>query len=67
MSGIVVYVKQNIAKYVTRLHDYCEFAIFLKIDKCLFNKDDDITICFAYLPPEQSTYYEGKISKELIC
>lgn len=57
MSGITVYVKHYITKYVNRLCPDCKFGIFLRFQKQLFNHSRDIILCFIYLPPENSPFY----------
>lgn len=57
MSGTIVYVKNELMKYVKRLYQECNFGIFLLFDKTVFGLDKNIVICFIYLPPDHSPFY----------
>lgn len=60
MSGLIVFIRKRLEKLVTKLKVDCNFAIFLKCNKCLFNVDKDVILSFIYLPPYGSTFYEDK-------
>ena len=47
MGGIAVYVLPELLKYRVRIKEQCDFAIFLRIDKVLFDIDKDIILYFV--------------------
>ena len=60
MCGILVYVKNNLIKYVKQVETNCKFAIFLKLDKLLCNSFKDILFSFTYIPPYYSNAYKNE-------
>ena len=60
MCGILVYVKNNLIKYVKQVETNCKFAIFLKIDKLLCSSFKDILFSFTYIPPYYSNAYKNE-------
>ena len=56
-GGIVVFIKDIIQDKFKRVHKSCIYAIFYIVDKSVFCMTQDVLLCFAYLPPEGSTFY----------
>ena len=56
-GGIGVFVKQTILNYVDVIDSECEYVMWVKLKKSLFNIDNDIIIGIMYIPPEQSKFY----------
>ena len=55
-GGIGVFVKQTIINNVDILDSQCEYVMWVKLKKSLFNIDHDLIIGIMYIPPEQSTF-----------
>lgn len=60
MAGIIIYYRNEYQRYISRIYEECDFAIFLKVDKTSVRLLEDLIICFAYIPPINSPFYEGK-------
>lgn len=60
MSGVMVYVQHELMRHVKRLYQECDFGIILLFDKILFCHDKNNVVCFVYLPPEHSPFYDGR-------
>ncbi|MEW8548220.1 MAG: endonuclease/exonuclease/phosphatase family protein [Candidatus Thiodiazotropha sp.] len=60
MAGIIAFVRRRLCENIQRLCDDCDFAIFLQLNKKVLKRDKDILLCFAYLPPDSSPFYEDK-------
>ena len=58
MSGVIVYVKSELMKYVKRLYNECDFGIILQFGRGLFGFDKSTVVCFIYLPPDNSPFYD---------
>ena len=58
MGGIIVFVKNTLCKYVTRICATFRFGVILRLDKHLFGSESDYVYCCMYLPPESSPYYK---------
>ena len=56
-GGIVVFVEKSISSKVKRICESCSYAIFIVVDKEVFGLPRDVLICYAYIPPEVSTFY----------
>lgn len=55
-GGIIVAIKDNIAKHINVIDTDCKFIMWLKISKVLFNVDKDVICGVVYIPPETSKY-----------
>lgn len=55
-GGIIVAIKDNIAKHINVIDTDCKFIMWLKISKVLFNVDKDVICGVVYIPPEASKY-----------
>lgn len=68
-GGIIVAIKDNIAKHINVIDTDCKFIMWLKISKVLFNVDKDVICGVVYIPPEASKYSSNdsfmKIEQEL--
>ena len=56
-GGIGLLVKQNISKYVETIDSDCEYIMWIKLNKAIFNIDNDIIMGIIYIPPDQSKFY----------
>ena len=63
MGGLIVYVKKQFSRFITRISRRCEFGIFLKINKILLESGRDLVLACVYLPPENSPFYNEKSTK----
>ena len=59
MSGVAVYIKHGLMKYVKRLYNNSKLGIFLRLDKEVFGLTRNTILCFIYLPPENSPFYRN--------
>lgn len=57
-GGINVFVKQNLAKHAKRVFSDSMIAVYILFPGSVFNIDRDLLIISAYIPPENSTFYE---------
>ena len=57
-GGVVVLVKEHLAKYVVEIKNSHDNLISIKLSKVLSKTDKDLLITFAYIPPYKSTYYK---------
>lgn len=68
-GGIIVAIKDNIAKHINVIDTDCKFIMWLKLSKVLFNIDKDVICGVVYIPPEASKYSSNdsfmKIEQEL--
>ncbi len=54
-GGVAMLIRKTLLKFVTRLPNFYEDAIWVKLDKTLFGSEKDIYLCNLYLPPEKSS------------
>ena len=71
-GGIGLLVKQNISKYVETIDSDCEYIMWIKLNKAIFNIDNDIIMGIIYIPPDQSKFImktkcKSLMTKLLIC
>ena len=57
-GGVCVLTKKVLQLKVLFVKQIEDSVIWLKLDRSLFNKDSDIYLCCAYVPPEGSQYYQ---------
>lgn len=55
-GGLSVYIRNTIRKGVKFLEHATNDFVWLKLDKTYFGLAEDVFICFAYIPPDNSTY-----------
>ena len=60
MAGVAVYMRSSLSQHVKQIRSQCDFAIFLQLDKVITKTVRDIVLCFPYIPPEASPYYDNK-------
>ena len=58
MGGIIVFINQEFMEYFSEIDIACNFAIFIKCKKELFEVEKDILMAYTYLPPHGSPFYE---------
>ena len=56
-GGLIIYIKDNIRKGVKLIKNEVDCLIWLKFDKCFFQISEDIYLCVAYIPPENSVFH----------
>ena len=56
-GGIIVYVKDDLAKYVTKIETESDYVMWLTLDKSLFHSNENYILGAVYIPPESSSYY----------
>ena len=68
MGGIMVGVKNTIAKLVERICEDLKFGVFLKINKSMFTTGRDVIFASVYIPPpEKSPVYDNNNISVLEC
>lgn len=60
-GGLGVLVKKTIRKGIKYLPVRCSEYQWLQLDKNYFGLDKDIYLCFAYIPPQYSSFYVDQI------
>ena len=60
-GGIGLLVKQNISKDVDIIDSDCEYIMWIKLNKSIFNIDNDIILGIMYIPPDQSRFFNDDI------
>lgn len=63
MGGVVVFIKEKLTKFIKKVYDNYENALFILFDRTLFHVNKDILYSYAYIPPENSPYYSRKEEK----
>jgi len=58
-GGVALLIKEDIMKYVKKVYTDKPEMIFLLLSGPLLRLEKDILMCFAYIPPEHSTYYNN--------
>ena len=56
-GGIIVYIRKNIAKWVTKIENLSTEAIWIKLDKLYFGLYKDLYLCAQYITPCNSPQY----------
>ncbi|CAC5361376.1 unnamed protein product [Mytilus coruscus] len=56
-GGIAVFCKNNIFEGIAIEKEYDHGIVLIKFSKLYFNLNDDLYICFAYIPHEKSNFY----------
>ena len=56
-GGIIVYIRKNIAKGVTKIENSSTEAIWMKLDKLYFGLYKDLYLCAQYIAPRNSPQY----------
>ena len=71
--GITVLAKKNHARFGLKLVEYMEGFLWFQLEKSLFQFEDDIFLCGAYIPPNNTTPtittktdYFGKLNEMLV-
>ena len=57
-GGVAVLIKDNLSKFIKFVRTTADHMIWLKISKDLTGYPKDMFLCGAYIPPNQSPYYE---------
>lgn len=60
-GGIAVMIKENILKYFEYIDSECEYVLWFKLDKILFNSDEDFYFGCVYVPPAYTDYSQNDI------
>ena len=55
-GGLSAIIKSEIADHVTCVHTDSPFVLWLKVDKSILNKQNNLVIGTVYIPPEGSPY-----------
>lgn len=55
-GGIALLIRDSLVKYVTVINTNCKYVSWFKMNKSLFNIDEDIYFGAVYIPPEGSKY-----------
>ncbi|CAC5393226.1 E3.1.11.2 [Mytilus coruscus] len=56
-GGIAVFCKNNIFESISIEKEYDHGIVLIKFSKLYFNLNDDLYICFAYIPHKKSNFY----------
>lgn len=57
-GGVCLFVHESVRKGIELLETNDSGFIWVKLSKLFFNLTDDICICFAYIPPQDSIYFK---------
>ena len=58
-GGVCLFVHENVSKGVSILETNNDGFIWVKLCKDFFSLADDICLCFAYIPPNDSVYFKS--------
>ena len=56
-GGIVIYIKEEVAKDIVIVKNHYDTIIWLKLDNTFFNISDDLYICATYIWGQKSPVY----------
>ena len=56
-GGIGVYIKSDIASFISQTESSSDYITWLKISKSLLNTEQDLIIGVCYVPPQSSKYF----------
>ena len=59
-GGIVIYYKTHLKNGIKFLEHTNDDYVWFKLCKYFFNLEEDYYICYAYVPPENSSYYKNR-------
>lgn len=60
-GGIAVLIKESIFKCFECIDTECEYVLWFKLDKVLFNTDEDVYFGAIYIPPAYTGYSQADI------
>ena len=60
-GGISVLIRKTVDKYLSIL-SASPYRVWCKLDKECCNSAEDLIICFAYIPPSDSTWFKSGLS-----
>jgi len=63
-SGVLIAVKSFLSPHMSLIKQTPEY-MWCKIDKNILNTDKDILLCFCYIPPKESPYFDPDILANL--
>ena len=66
MGGIIVFIRNEFKQYFSEIDISCNFEIFNKCSKTLFNLEKDTVMAFTYLPPSRSPFYEQYQQSDIV-
>ena len=59
-GGIAFCFKEHLARFVKHLESNSDYIMWLEIDQCLLNADENVILGVSYIPPIQSKYYNDE-------
>ena len=64
-GGIAVFIRNDLCKhFTTTIETDCEYVLWFKMSKSLFNADEDVVFGAVYIPPASSSYNVNDILEE---
>ena len=63
----MVFIKEKLTKFIKKVFDNCENAVFILFDRTLFHVDKDILYSYAYIPPDNAPCYSQKEENNWHC
>ena len=60
-GGIDVLIRGGIYRYFEYIDTDCEYVLWFKLDKVLFNTDEDVFFAAVYVPPAYTDYSQTDI------
>ena len=64
-GGIAVLIKSNLYKYLNYIDTDCEYVLWFKLGKALFQTDEDVYFGAVYVPSEYTGYSQTDILEQL--
>ena len=64
-GGLGIFNKEDHLPFVEIIDTECEFLMLMKISKSFTSKDEDMIVCFVYLPHEGSDYSDSDSMSEI--
>ena len=57
-GGIIVYIRDSIRKGIKMVKNEVDCLVWLKLEKCFFQNEEDVYIAITYVAPENSPYHD---------
>ena len=62
-GGIAIFYKEELKSGIKFLNHKNDDYIWIKLSKDFFNTKTDYYLCYAYIPPSNSTYYQTRLEE----
>ena len=56
-GGMAVYYKEGISKYIKAIETQSDYILWIELDKCLMQTEENVVFGGVYIPPENSNFF----------